>query len=194
MKKDWFSNFCVFVKKLRNHYTKLQKRRKFKNWHLLFLIIFPILSELQICTVPHFKAPEELFLQLAWFLTLGAITFLFLSKESVYFFLTHFKSVFHYWKLNHQSFLRVDKKPLRSRSCNFFYWPWKKRLAHFKDPQGEGIFFDQSTKFLGRNNGVHFLIWPLWDLWVGTIVDFALGGTFRATIFSWVNLVMVNSV
>ena len=57
--KDWFSNFCVFVKKLRNHYTELQKMLKFKNWHLLFLIIFPILFELQRCTVPHFKALEE---------------------------------------------------------------------------------------------------------------------------------------
>ena len=45
-KKNSFFNFYVFVKKLQNHYTKLQKMRKFKNSHSLFLIIFPLLCEL----------------------------------------------------------------------------------------------------------------------------------------------------
>ena len=79
--KYGFSEFSVFVKKWQNHYIKWQKMRQFKNQHLLFLFISPVLLGLQKSTIPHFKALDQLFWPLAWLLTLEAIHYAWNQKE-----------------------------------------------------------------------------------------------------------------
>ena len=64
--------------------------RKSKYLHFLFFIISPILFEVQRCTISHFKALDKLFRPLAWVLTVGAITFVMLSKISVLLFYPYF--------------------------------------------------------------------------------------------------------
>ena len=78
-----FSNFSVFVKKCKSHYTNLQKMWKFKNQHFLFLIISPMIFELQRHTIPHFEALDYLFWLLAWRLTLGVILSDLWTKKAV---------------------------------------------------------------------------------------------------------------
>ena len=130
-KIESFSKYCIFVKKWHNHYAKLQKIWKFENLHFLFLMIFPILFELQRYTVPHFKALSKLFWPLAWVLTLGAIIFALLRKMSVYFFFTHTLALdFEYpGGLESQIFVlnpQVSKRSSVGRYCLVNHISWAK--------------------------------------------------------------------
>ena len=60
-----------------------------KPFYFIHFIVPPKLLKLQRLTIPHFKALDKLFWPLAWFLTVGAITFVILSKMLVLFFFTH---------------------------------------------------------------------------------------------------------
>ena len=54
-----------------------------KKWYFLFFIISSLFFELKRCTIPHFKALDQLFWPLDWFLTLGLILLELWTKISV---------------------------------------------------------------------------------------------------------------
>ena len=67
-----FSNFCVFVKKLQYHHTKLKKMRKFKSF-VFDHISYDIWVTETHMTIPHFNALDLLNWLLVWHLTLGVM-------------------------------------------------------------------------------------------------------------------------